>query len=274
MAKLTQEEKIQRAREKQRENNRKMQERSRAKQKAKQSDPVWQEEQRARQRKSQERAQKKLRDKRNDPEYQKQQREKEERKRELAAQKQRDKWEDPAYQEEMRQKGLQAVVAKSKKDKIANNHKLANSSSTTGQGNLKSKGTLGRTPTADEKRMADKLGELPCICCSVLKDRGLVNFDDSYDSQIKYVSLHHIDGRTKPKAHFKQLPLCAYHHQVDIEPELRDHPQYKYLVPVHATLGSWGGKKAFNELFVSEYLLLELCYELIGEHDFFKSELS
>ena len=27
------------------------------------------------------------------------------------------------------------------------------------------------------------------------------------------VSIHHIDGRTKPGAHRKVLPLCAGHHQ-------------------------------------------------------------
>ncbi|WP_217495113.1 Ref family recombination enhancement nuclease [Vibrio sonorensis] len=93
------------------------------------------------------------------------------------------------------------------------------------------------------------------------------------DSQFNNVSLHHIDGRTKPKAHFKQLPLCAYHHDVPISKELQAHPEYKYLVPIHAK-GSWGGKAAFNALFHSEMALLELCYELIGEHDFFISHLS
>ena len=59
----------------------------------------------------------------------------------------------------------------------------------------------GRTPTTDERRHMDAVAQLGCIACR--KD-GLFNC---------YVSLHHVDGRTKPGAHFKVLPLCAGHHQ-------------------------------------------------------------
>lgn len=59
----------------------------------------------------------------------------------------------------------------------------------------------GRTPTAAELDLWDALAELGCIACH--KD-GRFN---------PHVSIHHIDGRTKPGAHRKVLPLCAGHHQ-------------------------------------------------------------
>lgn len=62
---------------------------------------------------------------------------------------------------------------------------------------------LGRTPTSAEKKHMELVSKLPCIACE--KD-GFFN---------DYISLHHTDGRTKPGAHFKVLPLCPYHHQHD-----------------------------------------------------------
>ncbi|WP_338762048.1 Ref family recombination enhancement nuclease [Massilia sp. METH4] len=68
---------------------------------------------------------------------------------------------------------------------------------------MKSKGMKGRAPTAEEARLMHAIGGLGCIAC--LKD-GIVN---------PWISLHHIDGRTKPGAHLLVLPLCAPHHQQD-----------------------------------------------------------
>jgi hypothetical protein len=59
----------------------------------------------------------------------------------------------------------------------------------------------GKTPTKDEKALWSRIASLGCIACS--KD-GHVNME---------VSIHHIDGRTKPGAHCKVLALCAGHHQ-------------------------------------------------------------
>lgn len=68
---------------------------------------------------------------------------------------------------------------------------------------MKSRGMKGRPPTAEEARFMDRMGELPCIACQK-------------DVRIEHViSLHHIDGRTKPCAHFLVLPLCGPHHQQD-----------------------------------------------------------
>ena len=60
-----------------------------------------------------------------------------------------------------------------------------------------------RAPNAAEKSHMNLVGSMPCIACE--KDR----------MHNPYISLHHIDGRTKPGAHFKVLPLCAQHHQHD-----------------------------------------------------------
>jgi hypothetical protein len=61
----------------------------------------------------------------------------------------------------------------------------------------------GRAPTAEEQRFMDAIASLGCVACA--KD-GIAN---------PWISLHHIDGRTKPGAHLLVLPLCAPHHQQD-----------------------------------------------------------
>ncbi len=60
----------------------------------------------------------------------------------------------------------------------------------------------GRSVTASQKKFHNMLAEV-VGCCACRKDGG---FND-------YVSIHHIDGRTKPNAHWLVLPLCAGHHQ-------------------------------------------------------------
>lgn len=59
----------------------------------------------------------------------------------------------------------------------------------------------GRNPSAAEKRFHDQLASLGCIACRI---------DGNHNPT---VSIHHIDGRTKPGAHMRVLPLCAGHHQ-------------------------------------------------------------
>lgn len=61
--------------------------------------------------------------------------------------------------------------------------------------------TRERTRTPAEVELHDKLAALGCIAC--MKDG---RFND-------YVSIHHVDGRTKPGCHLLVLPLCAGHHQ-------------------------------------------------------------
>lgn len=59
----------------------------------------------------------------------------------------------------------------------------------------------GTTPTKTEKLLWSRIAAYGCVAC---KKDGINNFE---------VSIHHIDGRTKPGAHSKVLPLCAGHHQ-------------------------------------------------------------
>jgi hypothetical protein len=66
-----------------------------------------------------------------------------------------------------------------------------------------SRGLKGRAPTAAEQRFMALAGAQPCMACEI----------DGWRNHV--VSLHHIDGRTKPGAHFQVLPLCPPHHQQD-----------------------------------------------------------
>lgn len=66
---------------------------------------------------------------------------------------------------------------------------------------LNSNGMKGKSVTAEQKRFHDALASLGCIACRL----------DGNDQPM--VSIHHIDGRTKPDAHWLVLPLCAGHHQ-------------------------------------------------------------
>ena len=103
----------------------------------------------------------------------------------------------------------------------------------------KSKGMKGRTPTAEEERFMDQVGGLGCIACA--KD-GIVN---------PWISLHHIDGRTKPGAHMLVLPLCAPHHQQDdSDPAGR--------LSVH------GHKAQFTARYGTELELLAECRKRLG----------
>jgi hypothetical protein len=79
----------------------------------------------------------------------------------------------------------------------------------------------------------DAMGKLPCIACW---RHGKIQ---------PVISLHHIEGRTAPDAHKKQLPLCCWHHQLAAPPEIR--AIYPWLVPVHAD-GKIGGKAEFERL--------------------------
>ena len=61
----------------------------------------------------------------------------------------------------------------------------------------------GKTQTKAEREHWDRVARLGCIAC--LKD-GRIN---------DFVSIHHVDGRTKPGSHMRVLPLCGPHHQHD-----------------------------------------------------------
>ncbi|MGL5224875.1 MAG: Ref family recombination enhancement nuclease [Aeromonas sp.] len=108
---------------------------------------------------------------------------------------------------------------------------------------------LGRTPRADERRIMDAIGALPCICCHLMGRENPV------------ISLHHTSGRTALDAHKRVLPLCAWHHDTPASKEVRE--QYPDLVPYHAR-GSFGGPAAWRKIFGKESRLLNKCYEMAG----------
>lgn len=100
----------------------------------------------------------------------------------------------------------------------------------------------GRTPNAEEKRLHDRLAlEVGCIACRL---DGRIN---------THVSIHHIDGRTKPDAHKLVLPLCAGHHQ--------DGTGAPGLIAVHP----W--KKRFETMYGTQRELLALCMKILMEGD-------
>ena len=62
----------------------------------------------------------------------------------------------------------------------------------------------GTSPNAQEKIYWDLLARvIGCIAC---RHDGVFN---------DYVSIHHVNGRTRPGCHKDVLPLCAQHHQHD-----------------------------------------------------------
>jgi hypothetical protein len=105
---------------------------------------------------------------------------------------------------------------------------------------LKSRSIKGRAPTLAERERMDKIAAIGCIAC---KHDGIDN---------PHVSLHHIDGRTKPGAHLKVLPLCAPHHQQDDTDPLQ-------RPSVH------GRKETFTARYGTEADLLAECLKLIEE---------
>lgn len=98
--------------------------------------------------------------------------------------------------------------------------------------------TKQRAVTPEEKALWDKLAGLGCIACAK---------DGHYNP---HVSIHHIDGRTKPGCHKLVLPLCAGHHQ--------DGTGAPGLIAVHP----W--KARFEKTYGSQLELLANCMELIA----------
>lgn len=181
------------------------------------ADPAYRAAQLAKQRAAQDRRVAKMKARQADPEFQQEQAEK----RQKAIEKQRQK----------------AATPKDPKPKPVRRVAKATSS----------RGMKGRTPTADERRIMDAIGKLPCICCYL---RGRTN---------PVISLHHTDGRVKPDAHKKVLPLCAGHHDTPADKSVRD--EYPDMIPFHAK-GSLGGPGAWRAEFGPESELIARCYEL------------
>lgn len=172
----------------------------------------------------------------NDPEYRAGQREKQRASLERRQLRQRERQQSPEYRAQQAEKRQRPKAVATSKPPAPRRAKP-------------SRGLKGRAPTADERRIMDLLGKLPCIAC-------LANGVTTEE-----ISLHHIEGRTKPDAHKKQLPLCNHHHQYAAPPEIRAvHP---WLVPVHAD-GNVGGRNAFERLNGTQYELLAEAYKYAG----------
>lgn len=99
----------------------------------------------------------------------------------------------------------------------------------------------GSNPTAAQKRYHDLLcRHVGCIACRL----------DGEFNQI--VSVHHIDGRTKPMAHWLVLPLCAGHHQ--------DGTGRPGLIAVHP----W--KARFEARYGTQRELIARCADYLAVH--------
>ena len=98
----------------------------------------------------------------------------------------------------------------------------------------------GRSRTVAEKRFHDLLcREIGCIACRLDGRRNVP------------AGIHHIDGRTKPWAHWYVLPLCnPGHHQDDgTTGAIAVHPH----------------KAQFEEMFGKQRDLLRMCLNLLEE---------
>ncbi|EPV2531879.1 Ref family protein [Vibrio alginolyticus] len=194
--------------------------------------------QREKQKQSMERARAKQIAKMNDPEERQKRFKKQLQQQERQRQRQIERLNDPEYQKKQRDKQQQRIerqkakpVAKKPTKKIA------------------SKGLKGRTPMAEERRIMDAIGRLPCIACWL------------HGRENPVISLHHVFGRVGERAHAYVLPLCCYHHDTLLEAEKR--AQYPDMIPIHAK-GKYGGKAQWKIHNGTEIELLFKVYNLAG----------
>lgn len=101
----------------------------------------------------------------------------------------------------------------------------------------------GKTPSAEQKRYHDMLAQhIGCIAC---------HRDTAGHERNHQVSIHHVDGRTKPNAHWLVLPLCAGHHQ--------DGTGAPGLIAVHPY------KARFEQRYGNQHsLMVDCALQLIG----------
>lgn len=97
-------------------------------------------------------------------------------------------------------------------------------------------------PTKNEKKFWDLIAQLGCLPC----------LQDGYKNN--YVSIHHIDGRTKPNAHKKVLALCAGHHQKGSDTNRPD------MIAVHPD------KARFEAMYGKQADLLKQTLEMVNQN--------
>ena len=198
------------------------------------------------------------------PEYQKEQQEKQQasqlKTQQRAFEKKKAQLDDPAYREAQQLKQRETQVKAFEKQRARQQVKEASpeykvktiKSKPIKSKPIKSRGLKGRNPTALEKVLANKIGDIGCICCL---NKKWYTSDMAEQESTKFVSLHHVEGRTKEWAHAKVLPLCAHHHDT---PAPSHAPEE--LTPIHR-----GNKKEWVELNGTEDELLKQVYEMIDE---------
>lgn len=182
-----------------------------------------------------------------DPEYRQQQYDKQQATASRMLARQIERRNSPEWKAEQRVKALKRAVSASERLKEKKPARITAKPQT--RASVSGKGLKGRTPTVAERVVMDALGKLPCIACL------------QHGKESPLISLHHIDGRTKPGAHLLQIPLCVYHHQHAAPENVR--AEFPWLVPVHAD-GITGGKAEFAKYNGSEMQLMAKAYNLAG----------
>lgn len=100
----------------------------------------------------------------------------------------------------------------------------------------------GRSPNAEEKRFIERICNLGCIVCR-----------EHLDVEEVPCCPHHMEGKVKPGAHFKILPLCGRHHQTaDTEKPPRWYTRHH-------------NKSEFEAAYGAELELYHRCLELLEE---------
>lgn len=98
----------------------------------------------------------------------------------------------------------------------------------------------GRTPNKQEREWLSLVAQIPCVVCL-----SRLNVESPAE-------IHHTDGKTKPNAHLKILPLCAKHH--------------RHADPDHQWVSRHGdGKAAFEAAYGPENALLSMTGELVEQ---------
>ncbi|WP_241576617.1 Ref family recombination enhancement nuclease [Rosenbergiella collisarenosi] len=199
-------------------------------------------------RQQQERARNKQLAKMNDPEYKESMKAKARKRTELAVEKRKAKLSDPAYKE--------SLIAKKKAADARKLEEAKNRPPTTKRPGLKKSVSKvayrERAKTADEKRLWDELGQLPCVACQV------------HGKERHPVSIHHMRGRTSEMCHSYIIPLCDWHHDTPAPKEVVE--LHEWMIPRHAK-GSLGGKPAFEAANAKETDLMLTAYTMIGRRE-------
>lgn len=183
-----------------------------------------------------------------DPEYREKRLEKARKTAISSAEKRRAKLADPAYIAAQMEKKREAL--KRSRDKAVAGGKDKKTSPPAKK--TKASPSRERSKTSDEKVLWDELGQIGCIACL------------QHGKERLHVSIHHIDGRTKPDCHKRVIPLCDFHHDTAAPAEARR--DYPWLTPRHAK-GTIGGRAEFERLNAPEHDLLVIAYTMIGRRD-------